>query len=48
MAEMDAHSAGDALGMIEIQRGVIRRRDFTPLGKLEKIMLGEGAASSAC
>lgn len=33
----------DALEMIEVQRRQIRRREFRPLGKLEKIMLGENA-----
>lgn len=33
----------DALGMVEIQRGIVRRREYRPLGRLEKITLGENA-----
>jgi hypothetical protein len=37
----------DAIGMVEIQRGMVRRREFRPLGRLEKITLGENAVPHA-
>lgn len=40
-------SGPDAPGLIDFQRGQIRRREYRPLGKLEKIMLGDGAVPHA-